>query len=262
VDHIGFIYLIVKNGATIATFDARISRVDPLLISAASGMKSRMQSLDLLANNIANSGTAGFKSDQEFYGLFDEHLPVVDNKWTDFSQGMLTTTGNPLNLALSGQGFFALNSPSGVVYTRNGDFRISKSNQLETSDGYTLRNVLDKGNPITVDPNQPINIDKNGVVNQGGQDIGQIEVDTPGSSPVDLTKLGNSYFMMADQNATAPAAQNTQVLQGQVEQSNTPVAESAVKLVGVMRQFEMLQKAVSLGNDMNKRALEEVAKVA
>lgn len=225
-------------------------------------MKSRMQSLDLLANNIANSGTAGFKSDEEFYGLFDEHLPVVDNKWTDFSQGTLTTTGNPLNLALAGQGFFAVNSPNGIVYTRNGDFRISKSNQLETADGYTSRNVLDKGNPITVDPNQPIEIDKNGVVNQGGQNIGQIEVDTPGSSPADLTKLGNSYFMMADKNASALPAENTQVLQGQVEQSNTPVAESAVKLVGVMRQFEMLQKAVTLGDGMNRQAIEQVAKVS
>ena len=220
-----------------------------------------MQSLDLLANNIANSGTAGFKSDQEFYGLFDEHLPVVDNKWTDYSQGSLTPTGNPLNLALSGPGFFALNSPTGIVYTRDGDFRISKSNQLETPQGYTPRNVLDQGKPIVVNPEQPIEIDKAGIVRQSGQTVGQVEVDTPASSPVDLTKLGNSYFMMADKNATPPRAQNTDVMQGQMEQSNTPVAESAVKLVGVMRQFEMLQKAISLGTDMNKHAIEEVAKV-
>ena len=116
----------------------------------------------MLANNIANSGTAGFKADQEFNGLFDEHLPMVDNKWTDFSQGTLTATGNPLNLALSGKGFFALNSPTGILYTRNGDFRISKSNQLETQEGYTARNVLDQGKPITVDPKQPIDIDKDG----------------------------------------------------------------------------------------------------
>jgi flagellar basal-body rod protein FlgG len=235
--------------------------LDPLLISAASGMKSRMQSLDLLANNVANSGTAGFKSDQEFSGLFDEHLPMVDNKWTDFSQGSLTTTGNPLNVALSGKGFFAVNSPKGVVYTRNGDFNLSKTNQLETSDGHTLRNVLDNGNPITVDPNQSINIDKGGVVSQGGQTVGQIEVDSP-SSPIDLSKLGNSYFMMADKNTAVPAAQNTDVLQGQIEQSNTPVVENAVKLVDVMRQFEMLQKAISLGTDMNKKATDEVAKVS
>jgi flagellar basal-body rod protein FlgF len=68
--------------------------MDPLLISAASGMKARMESLDMLANNIANSATAGFKSDREFYGLYEQQLPVVDTQWTDSSQGTLTPTGS------------------------------------------------------------------------------------------------------------------------------------------------------------------------
>src|ERR1044071_4137354 len=138
--------------------------MDPLLISAASGMKARMESLDMLANNIANSGTVGFKTDREFYGLYQQELPVIEKQWTDFSQGMLTPTGNPLDLALNGKGFFALNTPSGVVYTRNGQFQVSKSNQLQTADGYTLRNSRDQGKPITVDPTAGIDIDKNGVV--------------------------------------------------------------------------------------------------
>jgi flagellar basal-body rod protein FlgF len=232
--------------------------MDPLLISAASGMKARMESLDMLANNIANSATAGFKSDREFYGLYQDQLPVIEKQWTDFSQGSLTTTGNPLNLALSGKGFFSLNSPNGTIYTRNGDFRISKSNQLESADGYTLRNALDKGNPITVDPSQSIDVSNDGTVEQGGQVIGQIEIAAPDA----LSKLGSSYFSMLDPKSPAPAAQNVEVHQGQIEQSNVPVSESAVKLVGVMRQFEMLQKAMTLGAEMNKHAIEEVAKVA
>src|SRR5579863_5676685 len=99
--------------------------MDPLLISAASGMKARMESLDMLANNIANSGTTGFKTDREFYGLYQEQLPVIEKQWTDFTQGSLLPTGNALNLGLSGNGFFALNSPAGTVYTRNGAFQIS-----------------------------------------------------------------------------------------------------------------------------------------
>src|SRR5713226_4525691 len=112
--------------------------MDPLLISAASGMKARMDSLDMLANNLANTGTAGFKADREFYGLYQQALPMVEKQWTDFSQGMLTPTGNPLDLALAGQGFFALNSPAGIVYTRGGEFHISKGNELQTSEGKTL----------------------------------------------------------------------------------------------------------------------------
>src|SRR5271155_3277638 len=116
--------------------------MDSLLINAASGMKARMDSLDMLANNMATPGTAGFKSDREFYNLYEQSLPTVERQYTDFSQGQLVPTGNPLNVALNGQGFFALNAPSGTVYTRAGDFRVSVSNQLETKEGYTLRNVL------------------------------------------------------------------------------------------------------------------------
>lgn len=256
---IGALSRTLENGVSIALFAAAM---DPLLISAASGMQARMESLDMLANNIANSGTAGFKSDREFYSLYEQQLPLIQTQWTDFSQGTLIQTGNPLNLALSGKGMFALNGPSGTVYTRDGEFRISRSNQLETADGYTLRNVLDKGNPITVDPTQPIDIQEDGTVQQGGQTIGQIEIDSPGVNPLALSKLGNSYFMMSPQSGTPSAAQGTEVLQGQLEQSNVPVSESAVKLVGIMRQFEMLQKAISVDTDMSKRGLEEVAKVA
>ena len=233
--------------------------MDPLLISAASGMKSRMEALDMLANNIANSGTAGFKSDREFYGLYQQQLPVVQTQWTDFSQGTLTQTGNPLNLGLSGKGMFALNSPSGVVYTRNGNFQISKSNELATPDGYTLRNILDSGKPIPVDPTQPIDISKDGVVRQAGQDLGKIQIDSPESAAI--SKLGSTYFALTDPKSPVAAAQNTDILQGHVEESNVPVAESAVKLVSVMRQFEMLQKAMTLGSEMSKNAIQEIAKV-
>jgi flagellar basal body rod protein FlgG len=223
-------------------------------------MKARMESLDMLANNIANTGTAGFKSDREFYGLFQQELPVVERQWTDFSQGAIVPTGSPLSLALSGQGYFALNSPTGVVYTRNGNFQISKSSQLATPDGYTLRNVLDQGRPIKVNPAESVDIGKDGVVRQGGQDIGQIEVSQIGSAPEALSKLGSSYFAITDKAGVAAKPADTEVLQGQLEQSNVPVAEGAVRLVSVMRQFEMLQKAMTLGADMNKQAVQEVAK--
>src|SRR5882762_7330094 len=122
--------------------------MDTLLITAAGGMKARLDSLDMLANNIANSGTAGFKTDREFFNLYEQELPVVEKQYTDHSQGQLLPTGNPLSLALSGKGFLTLNTPAGIVYTRTGEFRISKSNELESPDGYTLRNVRDKGFPI------------------------------------------------------------------------------------------------------------------
>ena len=236
--------------------------MDPLLISAASGMKARMESLDMLASNIANSGTAGFKADREFYNLYQQELPLVENRWTDFSQGTLLPTGNPLNLALSGTGFFALNGPNGTVYTRNGNFQVSKTNQLETPDGYTLRNVLDKGRPIQVDPALDIAIGKDGTVTQAGQEIGKIEIGQIPTAADQVAKLGNSYFALVAGAGSATPAPATEVLQGQLEQSNVPVGDFAVRLVSVMRQFEMLQKAMNIGSQMSKEAIQEVARVA
>jgi flagellar basal-body rod protein FlgF len=253
------IHGLLENGRPIAPCSA----MDPLLISAASGMKARMESLDMLANNIANSETAGFKSDREFYTLYQQELPEIERHWTDYSQGTLAATGNPLDLGLSGKGFFSLNSPSGVVYTRNGGFHISKAGELESTEGYTLRNLLDPmRRPIKVDPAQPLEIDKDGTVRQGGQAVGQLEIVSIDTAAKPLEKLGNSYFALMDKNYKVAPASGTEVLQGRLEQSNVPVSESAVRLVSVMRQFEMLQKAIIEGADMNKRAIDEVAKVS
>lgn len=238
--------------------------MDVLLITAASGMKARMESLDLLANNIANAGTSGFKADREFYSLVQNQLPIIENNWTDFSQGALVPTDNQLDLGLSGAGFFALNTPSGVVYTRNGQFHVGKNNQIQTADGYTLRNAADGGRPISVDPRSPISIDKTGAVQQGGQTVAQLEIagQSPGANSRDWTKQGNSYFRMAPPGSVPARAADTEVIQGSLEQSNVPVADAAVRLVSVMRQFEMLQKAVSIGADMNKQAITDIARVS
>jgi flagellar basal-body rod protein FlgF len=249
--------------------------MDPLLIAAAGGLKARMDSLDMLANNVANAGTAGFKTDREFYSLYASEearlaaeqgsspelsqLPVVERQWTDLSQGTLVSTSSPLNLALDGRGFFSLNGPSGKLLTRNGTFRLSKSGQIETQDGYTLRNRLD-GKPIQVDPDQPVEVSPDGTVHQQGQEIGQIEILDP-NQPGALAKLGNTYFMLADPRVTLAAA-DAQVRQGNLEQANVPVAEAAVRLVSVLRQFEMLQRAMTLGAEMNRQAMEEVARVS
>jgi flagellar basal-body rod protein FlgF len=224
-------------------------------------MKARMESLDMLANNLANTGTTGFKADREFYSLYQEAIPMIQRQWTDFSQGTLMPTGNPLNLALSGKGFFSLNSPAGVVYTRNGDFRISKSNQLETSEGFTLRNTIDQGRPITVDPQAAITIDRQGAVFQAGQQRGQMEIAAVDQASVSLRKQGNSYYAIDAEGIQAAPAEAVEVRQGTLEQSNTPVADGAVRLISVMRQFEMLQRALTMGAEMNKRAVEDVARV-
>ncbi len=230
-----------------------------------------MDSLDMLANNIANGSTAGFKVDREFYSTFtgggalaalDPSVgdsPVVEKRWTDFAQGSLLPTGNDTDLALSGSGFFAVSGPDGPLYTRNGGFKISASGTLVTAEGYPVRQV--GGQPIQLTGNAPITVNSEGGISQNNQQIGQLEIDTF-SDPNDLTKAANGYFQNPDPNTIAPAvASNVQVYQGKLEGSNASASESAARMVSLLRHFEMLQHAVKIGTDMNKQALEEVARI-
>ncbi len=246
--------------------------MDPLTSAAASGIRARLESLDMLANNMANSGAPGYKADREFYGVYlsaeaadspagtsPTILPVVERQWTDFSQGSLTPTGNPLDLALNGLGFFVVQSPSGPVFTRDGSFRLSAAGELETNTGYKIQSQ--DGSPILVDSTRPVDIGSDGMVRQEGQDVAQIAV-VNFSDPAALTKRGNNYFRTDLSTMPPVPATEAEIHQGTVEAANSQPAESAVRLVNIMRQFETLQKALTIGADMNRRAVEEVAKVA
>ncbi|HWR49649.1 MAG TPA: flagellar hook basal-body protein [Bryobacteraceae bacterium] len=234
--------------------------MDPLLISAASGLRSRMEALELVANNLANAGTAGFKSDREFYGLYSAPesdsavLPVIERRWTDFSQGTLTPTGNTTDLALASSGFFTVRGPQGPLHTRNGNFRIAGS-MLASAEGYPALGT--DGKPIMLDPARPFEVGLDGAVKQDSLDAGRIAV-VEFAEPQALEKMGRSYYRASE--AARPAA-DVEVHQGKLESANVGVPESAVRMVGILRQFEMLQKAVALGSEMGRRSVEEVAKV-
>lgn len=247
--------------------------MDPISISAASGMRARMESLEMLANNLANASTGGYKSDREFYSLYvsadaqeaenngtagsPDHLPVVETQYTDYSQGVIRTTGNPLDFAISGRGFFAVNGPTGTLYTRNGNFRLSPSGTLTTLDGLEVRSRA--GQPIRSKSSSPIEAGVDGTLNQDGQAMGQLEI-VSFNEPTQLNKQGMNYFYKIDP-ATTPAVSSAEIHQGHLESSNVGSAEAAVRLISVMRQFEMLAKAVTIGGDMDKLALQEVARV-
>ena len=221
----------------------------------------------MLANNVANAATGGYKCDREFYSLYvapdadsmpTATMPVIERPWTDFSQGLVSSTGNALDLALSGKGFFAVNGPGGPLYTRNGSFRLAKDGQLTTADGYPVRTTA--GNSLTLQGSGAIQIAADGTVTQDGAAAGQLQI-ADFTSTAGLVKRGNNYFQAADPSALPLAARGASIEQGQLEASNAGSSESAVRLISVMRQFEMLQKAVSLGAEMNRQAVEQVAKV-
>ncbi len=238
--------------------------MDPLAATAASGLRARMESLELLANNVANASTGGYKADREFYSLYtapeaqdSNTMPLIERPWIDFSQGTIHETGNPLDVALTGKGFFAVDGPTGPLYTRNGNFRLAGDGKLVTSDGYAVRGT---GAPFRLDSSRSIEIAADGTIRQNGLVVGRLEV-VDFSSTAGLSKQGSNYLRVADPSLKPSPPAGALVEQGHLEASNTGSAESAVRLVNVMRQFEMLQKAAQLGNDMSRQAIEQVARV-
>jgi flagellar basal-body rod protein FlgF len=245
--------------------------MDALTTTAASGMRARMESLDMLANNLANASATGFKADREFYSTYTSadalaaedasgtpavQSPVVDRRWTDFSQGVIVPTGNPLDLALDGPGFLVAQSPSGAKYTRSGDFHIDPQGILATRDGDPVEGA--DGKPIRLDSAQPVKVSGAGEISQNGIVAGQLKL-VQFNAPDALGKQGQNSFQLSVSDLQ-PIPATARVHQGNVEAANVQPAETAVRLVNVMRQFEMLQKAMSLGNQMNQQAIQNVAK--
>ena len=241
--------------------------MDPLTSAAASGLQARMDSLDILANNMANSSTSGFKADREFYSTYlapelangsDPAVgaaPVVQRQWTDFAQGNLVNTGSSTDVALTGNGFFAVNGPNGTLYTRDGNFHLSDQGVLVTAEGYPVR--LAGNQTLQTQSSDPIQVSPDGQIMQGGSALGQFELDNF-ADPSQLNKMSAAYF----QSSTAPTpATEAQVSQGKLESSNAAPAEAAARMITLLRNFEMLQKAVKIGTDMNTQAIQEVARV-
>jgi len=242
--------------------------MDPMTAMAASGLRSRMESLDLVANNVANASTGGYKADREFYSLYvspeaadagqTATMPVIERPWIDLAQGVIQPTGNALDLALSGKGFFTVQSPGGPLYTRNGSFHLAADGTLAAADGYPVSGA--GGALLRLQTSGKIEVSGDGTISQSGQAVGQLSVvDFPGAAG--LAKQGNNYFRSSGTSPAPSAEAGTTIEQGKLEASNTGTAESAVRLINIMRQFEMLQKAASTALDMSKQAVEQVAKV-
>jgi flagellar basal body rod protein FlgG len=242
--------------------------MDALSVAAASGIRSRIEALDLLANNLANAGSAGYKADRDLNTLYlgpdalagdgvnvVPTLPVINDAWIDFGQGATNQTGQQTDFAITGRGFFAVQAPGGVLYTRNGSFSLGSSGQLQTKEGYAV--LGRNGKPVQIDPSRSFEVDRRGVVRQGGRTLGELNIiDFDSMDP--LRKQGATYFRLAQNNLSGKPAGKVEVLQGRLEAANASPVESAVRLVSVMRGFEMLQRALTLAGEMNRKAVDEV----
>jgi flagellar basal-body rod protein FlgF len=235
-----------------------------------SGLLARSQELDASSNNAANTSTKGFRAETTFFrdtilgpNAGDSQLNralndygVVGGDYVKLGQGQVTPTGNPLDVALQGPGFFAVQTAAGVRYTRAGNFMRSGDGSLRTTKNQVVLGV--NGAPIVVPPGQ-IDIALDGTVSVAGGVAGQLEVvDFPKGTA--LVPEGATLFRAPAQTAV-PAA-STEVHQGSLEGANIDAVSSTVNMTLIARQAEMMQKALSIFySDLDKTATEDLAKV-
>ena len=238
------------------------------LLTAAAGMRARMETLDVIGNNIANAGANGFKADQEFYRLFDAarsragqgatgrpEMPFIEASRTDFRQGPLQSTGAPLDVALSGPGFLVVQTPQGELYTRNGSLHLDSQGMLRTSDGLPV--LAFNRQPIVLPREGELEISQNGVIEVGGIEVGRLLVEEF-ASPHVLKKVGHTLYSRPAGVEPRPAASTT-VQQGSLESANVNVPESAVRLIAASRHFDLLRRTATLvGDEMEGQAVQRL----
>ncbi len=241
------------------------------LYAACAGLMARTDSLDAIANNLANASTAGFRARQGSFSSVlaqsDRHPPgsvlnqatnnygVLGATRMDPTQGSLTTTGNTMDFAVEGPGYFAVQTASGTQYTRNGAFRISPTGQLITQNGEA---VLGQGGAIQLAPG-PLSISPDGTISSNGAVSGRLRIVEfkPGT---DLQSAGNNLYTAPA--ASAQTATASTVRQGMLENSNVNPVTSVVALIDAQRSAETMRHALSMfDTELNKTAAQDLPRV-
>ena len=232
---------------------------------ALSGMRARLDALDRLASDIANVSTAGYKAERattaqsdrsDFSASLQAAIDVANGPTRiDLRAGAIASTGRDLDVAIDGPGMFAVDTPAGVRYTRDGRFVRRADGVLATASGMAVEG--EGGGPITLGKD-PVRVDADGTVRSNGVSIGRltvVEFDNPGA----LIREGTDTFR-SDDEAPKPAVDSA-VRPGALEQSNVSVMDRIAELTAVSRNFETMQRALSiLANDVDLRAITELGR--
>lgn len=241
--------------------------------TAATGLAMQWERQETIANNLANVDTVGYKRDDMIARTFGEHLVYAvgngENQYignagsgvnaletvTDFSPGELRQTGNTMDLALEGDGFFVVETPQGERLTRNGSFSLDSEGYLVNHQGYK---VLGEKGPINL-KGSDMAIGTDGKIEQNGQEIDQLRVVKPQTGTT-LLKEGESLYKTSGN--LDPATDTTRVRQGFVEASNVQVVIEMVRMIEVSRAYETSQKVLAAHDSALEKAVNDVGRIA
>lgn len=266
------------------------------IYTALSGAMAHGQKLETISNNIANVNSPSFKRDQQvfreyltanekqsemdvievpkipasiesFYQTRGGEKGYVENigSFTDFSQGHIKSTSNPLDVAIDGDAFFEILTPRGVMLTRGGAFKVNNEGTLVNGQGYP---VLLKADPGTApeerklsltDPD--INIDSKGTIYQSGQAVGDFSL-LKINNQDSLQKIGNSLYQFREnQEPNIELATEYDIKQGYLEASNVNIVKEMTDMINATRTFEATQKVIKTYDQMNEKTANEVPRL-
>jgi flagellar basal-body rod protein FlgF len=234
------------------------------IYSALSGMQVRLEDLDRVASDLANISTSGYKSERSstsaaergvFVRELDSAIDVMSQGGrVDFRGGAVTTTGRDLDVAIDGTGFFVIQTPEGIRYTRDGALMRRSDGRLTTRDGYP---VMGESGEIKLG-NGPVKIGEDGTIREGEALAGRLKVVTF-SAPGDIERESGARFRAAS-NVT-PTGSQARLVGGSLEAANVSVVDRMAALTEITRAFEALQRGISvLANDVDGRAISELGR--
>ena len=239
--------------------------------AAMTGLVARTQALDTAAGNLANAQTPGYRAEREYFrsvllgpDAFDSQLGQTVNNYgllggdqLSMAQGAIQQTGNPLDLAIQGQGFFEIQTPAGLRYTRDGGFHRAQNGQLQTAAGEPV--LSSAGQAIVIPPGEAA-VGGDGSISVAGGVVSTVGVFSfPAGT--NLTPEGANRYV-APAAAKAAVSQDASVRQGALEGANQDVIQGSLDLVVMQREAEMMQRALTVfHNDFNRFAAEDLPKI-
>jgi|JI10StandDraft_1071094.scaffolds.fasta_scaffold28396_2 flagellar basal-body rod protein FlgF len=226
---------------------------------AAAGAVAQSNALDVTANNVANASTTGFRAARVTFAeaLSRARSPDVAlvgglTPAVDLQPGAIATTGNPLDVALDGDGYFAVDAPGGVRYTRAGAFEVDATGTLRTTSGLAVRSA--DGGPLQIPTEATqISIGEDGAVSTELGPVGSLALAT--FAPGAMRHDGGSLFTAAGAPTAGPPPR---VVQGALEGSNVNVVRGVVDLVKVSRTYESLLRMIQGFHDVESRAARDL----
>lgn len=204
--------------------------------AAALGSIEQQKRLDVIANNIANANTPGYKKDEVHFADF-----IDQTTRTIWNQGSIQSTGQPLDIALVGEGFLKVQTPDGILYSRAGNLKLDKENKLVNQDGYP---VLGKAGVIKAN-DRNVRIEQDGQVFDGEQSVATLDLVAFPQGTV-LNKVHGSYVKPKNEEDAPTPAKNCTIQQSSLESANFSLVEEMTRMVDTMRVFEAYQKVLQI----------------